>query len=494
MSSGILIGKNGKQVFLDLRYANRHGLITGATGTGKTVTMQVLAEGFSRAGVPVVMSDVKGDLTGMAFPGRPHPEVDRRVQHIGIQDFGFEGYPVIYWDVLGEEGHPVRATLTDMGPLLLARLLDLNDTQSAVLEVAFALADDEGLLLLDLKDLRALLTFMAEERKTLQDTYGLIHPSSVAAIQRRLLALERAGGDRFFGEPALDIRDWLKVLPDGRGPIHLLVARSLLENPRVYGAFLLWLLSELFEELPEVGDTDRPRLVFFFDEAHLLFKDMPKVLLEKVIQVVKLVRSRGVGLFFVTQHPLDLPEEVLAQLGNRVQHALRAYTPKERKAVRAAAQAFRENPDLPDLEETITQLGVGEALVSFLEEGGVPGVVERVLISPPRSRIGPATPDEMAAVLRKSPFRGTYDTPVDRESAFERLQERARRTSPVKAKPPRRMTRPPVSSRRRGSSRSRGRKRQSAGEAFLKSVARSIGYSLGRTIVRGILGSLSRRP
>lgn len=487
-AEGILLGKNGRQVRLNLRYANRHGLITGATGTGKTVTMQVLAEGFSRAGVPVVMSDVKGDLTGMAFPGKPHPEVEERVRHIGIQDFCFEGNSVIYWDVLGEDGHPVRATLTDMGPLLLPRLLDLNDTQTGVLEIAFAFADDEGLLLLDLKDLRALLAYMVEEREALEATYGLIHPSSVAAIQRRLLGLERAGGDRFFGEPALDIRDWLGVLPDGRGPIHLLVARRLLENPRAYGAFLLWLLSELFEELPEVGDTDRPRLVFFFDEAHLLFKDAPRVLVEKVVQVVKLVRSRGVGLFFVTQHPQDLPEEVLAQLGNRVQHALRAYTPKERQAVRAAARAFRDNPDLPDLEEVITQLGVGEALVSFLEEGGVPGRVERVLVAPPRSRIGPATPEEMKDVLRKSPFRGKYDTPVDRESAYERLQARVRRTPPVE-----RVSSRPTAQRPPLRRQPRRRRRQSVGEVFLKSVARSFGYSLGRTIVRGILGTLSRR-
>ena len=491
MAAGILMGKGERPVVLDLRYANRHGLIAGATGTGKTVSMQVMAEGFSRVGVPVVLSDFKGDLTGMAFPGRPHPEVDRRVQHIGIQEFRFEGLPVVPWDVLGQEGHPLRATLSDLGPLLLARLLDLNDTQTGVLEVAFALADDRGLLLLDLKDLRALLQYMADQRKALQADYGLIHPASIAAIQRRLLPLEREGGDRFFGEPALDIRDWLKPLPEGRAPVHLLVARQLMERPKIYATFLLWLLSELFEELPEVGDVERPKLVFFFDEAHLLFDGAPRALVEKVEQVVKLIRSRGVGLFFVTQNPLDLPEEVLAQLGNRVQHALRAYTPRERRAVRAAARSFRENPAM-DTEKVITQLAVGEALVSFLEEEGIPGVVERALIAPPRSRIGAATPEEWKAVLARSPFRGVYDTPVDRVSAYERLQMRAARTpSLIPERTPRRSPAPRRRSRRTSPHRS-SRRRQSAGEAFVKSMMRGVGYALGRRIVRGILGSILR--
>jgi DNA helicase HerA-like ATPase len=490
--TGILVGKGQRPVVLDLRYANRHGLIAGATGTGKTVSMQVMAEGFARQGIPVVLSDVKGDLTGMAFPGRPHPEVDRRVQHVGIQDFRFEGVPVVPWDVLGEEGHPLRATVSDLGPLLLARLLDLNATQTSVLEVAFALADDEGLLLLDLKDLRALLQYMGDQRRRLQETYGMLHPSTLAALQRRLLNLEREGGDRFFGEPALDIQDWLKPLPGGQAPVHLLVARRLLEQPRLYATFLLWLLSELFEELPEAGDTERPRMVFFFDEAHLLFDGAPRALVEKVEQVVKLIRSRGVGLFFVTQNPLDLPEGVLAQLGNRVQHALRAYTPRERRAVRAAARSFRENPAM-DTEAVITQLAVGEALVSFLEEGGVPGVVERALIAPPRSRIGAATPEEWNRVLARSPFRGVYDTPVDRVSAYERLQMRATRTSTrIPERTPRRSPAPRRRSRRASTRRSSRRRRQSAGEAFLKSMLRGVGYTLGRRIVRGILGSILR--
>ncbi len=492
-TEGVVVGKGQRPVVLPLRYANRHGLIAGATGTGKTVTMQVMAEGLVRLGVPVVLSDVKGDLTGMAFPGRPHPEVERRVRHVGLSDFRFEGVPVVPWDVLGEEGHPLRATISDLGPLLLARLLNLNATQTGVLEVAFALADDEGLLILDLKDLRALLQYMADQRKRLQETYGMLHPSTLAAIQRRLLTLEREGGDRFFGEPALDIRDWLNPAEEGRAPVHLLVARRLLEQPRLYATFLLWLLSELFEELPEVGDTERPTLVFFFDEAHLLFDGAPRALVEKVEQVVKLIRSRGVGLFFVTQNPLDLPEGVLAQLGNRVQHALRAYTPRERRAVRAAARSFRENPDL-DPEEAITQLAVGEALVSFLEEGGVPGRVERALIAPPRSRIGPATLEEWQTVRARSPFRGVYDTPVDRVSAYERLQARAARAVVA---PSSRTTYPRTrSQRRKPPSRRRpkrsGRRRQSVGETLIKSVAREIGRSLGRSIMRGILGSILR--
>ncbi len=487
MESRILIGKGARnKVYLHPRYANRHGLIAGATGTGKTVTLQILAEGFSRLGVPVFMADVKGDLTGISQPGSPHPKITERIEKIGIDDFRFEGFPSVLWDLLGEQGHPLRATISDMGPQLLSRLLDLNDTQEGVLNVVFDYCDDEGLLLLDLADLRTALKWVGDHRKDFQTTYGNISPASVGAIQRRLLVLEEQGADRFFGEPALELWDFMRTGAGGRGQINILMADQLMTAPRLYATFLLWLISELFEELPEVGDLDRPRLVFFFDEAHLLFDDAPKALVDKVEQVVKLIRSKGVGIYFVTQNPLDIPDEVLGQLGNRVQHALRAFTPRDQKAVRAAAQTFRTNPEL-NTEKVITELGVGEALVSVLAEGGVPTPVERTLIRPPASRIGPASETERAELLRASPLAGKYDRAVDRESAHEILKARAEKLA-AEAEAARQRAEEEKAARRSGG----GRRRQSVAEALAKSVARSIGSQIGRRIVRGILGSIFR--
>ncbi|MEZ5477997.1 MAG: helicase HerA-like domain-containing protein [Thiolinea sp.] len=494
-TNGILIGKGGDQhVALNPRYANRHGLIAGATGTGKTVSLQVLAEGFSRMGVPVFMADIKGDLTGVSQPGKPHPKVDERIEKIGIDDFQFEAYPTVLWEIGGERAHPVRSTISDMGPLLLSRLLELNDTQEGVLNIAFKFADDEGMLLLDLKDLRAILQHLGENRQTFQNTYGNISSASIGAIQRRLLVLEQQGGELFFGEPALDLWDFMRTGANGYGNINILLADKLMMTPRLYATFLLWLLSELFEHLPEVGDLDKPRLVFFFDEAHLLFDDAPDALVDKVEQVVKLIRSKGVGIYFVTQNPLDIPDAVLGQLGNRVQHALRAFTPRDQKAVRAAADTFRTNPEL-DTEETISTMGVGEALVSVLEDGGIPSVVQRTLIRPPQSRIGPADASTLAELLRISPFNGRYEQSIDRESAYEILQERTQQAmqqaeqEKFMADLEARSRAKPVSTSR---SQSGGRPRQSVSETLAKSVARSVGSRLGTQIVRGILGSLFR--
>ena len=392
----ILVGAGTQQVFLEPRYANRHGLIAGATGTGKTITLQVLAESFSRIGVPVFVSDVKGDLSGISQAGNPSSRIEERVEKIGIPDFHFAAAPAVFWDLFGNQGHPVRATVSDLGPMLLARLLDLNDTQEGVLTVAFEFADDEGLLLLDMNDLRSTLQYVGENASTFASEYGNVSKQSVGAILRRLLVIEREGGDQFFGEPALDLHDMIRTRPDGTGQVNVLAADQLMNSPRVYSTFLLWLLSELFENLPEVGDLDKPRFVFFFDEAHLLFKDAPKALLEKVEQVVRLIRSKGVGVYFVTQNPLDVPESVLGQLGNRIQHALRAFTPKDQKAVRAAAETFRTNPKL-NTAKVITELGVGEALVSVLQEGGIPSMVERTLLSPPSSHMGAITAGERRA-------------------------------------------------------------------------------------------------
>ena len=419
----IIIGRGATPQSLLLRYANRHGLITGATGTGKTVTLQVLAEGFSRAGVPVFAADIKGDLSGIGAVGGA-PKVMERARELGLDGFTPEAAPVIVWDVFGEQGHPIRATIAEMGPLLLSRLMGLNDTQEGVLNVLFRVADEQGLLLLDLADLRAMLSFIAEQAPQLQVTYGNVSKASVGAVQRALLVLEQQGGDRFFGEPALALKDLMRTTTEGRGYANLLAADKLMQSPRLYATFLLWLLAELFEELPEVGDLDKPRLVFFFDEAHLLFKDAPKALVEKIEQVVRLIRSKGVGVYFVTQNPLDVPETVLAQLGNRVQHALRAFTPRDQKAVRAAAETFRPNPAFKT-EEAIMQLAVGEALVSTLQDKGVPAVVERVKVVPPRGRIGPLAADERQRLLHASPLFGQYDQTVDRDSAAERLAARA---------------------------------------------------------------------
>lgn len=477
----ILLGKGTEQVFLDPRYANRHGLIAGATGSGKTVTLQVLAESFSKIGVPVFVSDIKGDLSGISQPGSANPRIEERIRAIGIESFAFSSAPTVFWDLFGEKGHPIRATISDMGPLLLGRLLDLNETQEGILTVAFEYADDEGLLLLDLKDLRTTLQYVADNAKEFTRQYGNVSKQSVGAILRRLLVIEREGGDRFFGEPALDLHDMIRVRPDGSGQVNVLAADSLMSNPRIYATFLLWLLSELFEELPEVGDPEKPRFVFFFDEAHLLFKEAPKALLVKVEQVVRLIRSKGVGVFFVTQNPLDIPETVLGQLGNRIQHALRAYTPKDQKAVRAAAQTFRANPAL-DTETVITELGVGEALISVLEQKAVPSIVQRTLLSPPASRIGPATDAERRAVISGSPLIGRYEHAVDRQSAHEMLRERAEKA----------VRQAQAAENRSVSSKGSSRGRQSTSEAFLKSLARSMGTQIGRQIMRGILGSLRR--
>ena len=488
----ILIGKGQQHRHLLPRYGNRHGMITGATGTGKTVTLQVLAEGFSRLGVPVFLADVKGDLSGLGQPISPHPKIDERLEKIGIPDFAPAAWPVRFWDVYGRRGHPVRTTVSEMGPLLLANLLELNDTQEGVLNVAFRVADDEGLLLLDLEDLQALMRHVAEHAKTISRQYGHVSGASVAAIQRRLLVLEEQDAELFMGEPALALDDLMQTADDGRGWINVLAADELIHRPRLYATMLLWLLSELFEELPEVGDPDRPRLVFFFDEAHLLFNRAPRALLEQVEQVVRLIRSKGVGVFFVTQNPLDIPDTVLGQLGNRIQHALRAYTPREQKAVRAAARSFRPNPDI-DAERVITELGVGEALVSMLEDKGVPAVVDRVLIRPPTSRIGPLTDAERAAIRAQSTLGERYDTPLDRESAAEVLAERARKQAAREAEAAEREAREDERTRKKKASTGRRRSgRQTPTEAMVKSAARSIGTALGRSLMRGIMGVLKK--
>lgn len=481
--SGLLLGKGDKQVFLNPRYANRHGLIAGATGTGKTISLQVLAENFSRIGVPVFLADIKGDLTGISAPAKPHPKIDERIEKIGIDDYQAEGCPSVLWDIFGEQGHPIRATISDMGPLLLSRLLELNDTQEGVLNIAFKFADDEGLLLLDLKDLRSMLQYMGDHRKEFQNDYGNISSASIGAIQRRLLVLEQQGAENFFGEPALELWDFMRTGAKGYGQVNILMADKLVNTPRLYATFLLWLLSELFEELPEVGDMDKPKLVFFFDEAHLLFNDAPKALVEKVEQVVKLIRSKGVGIYFITQNPLDIPEGVLGQLGNRIQHALRAYTPKEQKAVRAAASTFRQNPNF-DTEKAIMELGVGEALVSVLEEKGTPSVVEKTLMCPPCSLMGPISEAEQADLVRTSPLAGRYDTMIDRDSAYENLQKRAEAAAKAAEEAKR------LAEQEKAERRSSGSRRQGIGEAFIKSVARAIGSRVGRQIVRGILGSI----
>src|SRR5262245_46611852 len=426
----IFVGKSEKPEYLALKMANRHGLVTGATGTGKTVTLQVLAEGFSRAGVPVFAADIKGDLCGIAAVGEPRDFLIARAKQIGVE-YQPDEFPAVFWDVFGEQGHPVRATISEMGPLLLSRLMDLNDVQEGVLNIAFRLADEQGLLLIDLKDLRAVLGLVAEHAQELTAQYGNVSKATIGTIQRQLLVLENQGGTKFFGEPALALNDFLRTDRDGRGFINILAADKLTQNPRLYATFLLWLLSELFEELPEAGDLDKPKLVFFFDEAHLLFNDAPKALLDKIEQVVRLIRSKGVGVYFVTQNPLDVPDTVLAQLSNRVQHALRAFTPRDQRAVKAAADTFRPNPKL-DTARVIMELGKGEALISFLDDSGTPCIVERTLIAPPSARVGPVSPEERKAIIGRSPVKGKYDQPLDAESAFEVLQGRAQ----VAAVPP----------------------------------------------------------
>ncbi|KQZ00762.1 ATPase [Pseudolabrys sp. Root1462] len=420
----IFVGKGEKAEYLTLKLANRHGLVTGATGTGKTVSLQILAEGFSNAGVPVFAADIKGDLSGIAEAGEAKEAFVTRAKSMGF-DYQPDRFPVVFWDLFGEQGHPIRATISEMGPLLLARLLDLNDVQEGVLNIVFRIADEQGLLLLDLKDLRAVLSLVADNAAELTTQYGNVSKATVGTIQRQLLVLENQGGTKFFSEPALQLADFMKTDRDGRGYVNILAADKLMESPRLYATFLLWLLSELFEQLPEVGDPDKPKLVFFFDEAHLLFTDAPKALLDKIEQVVRLVRSKGIGVYFVTQNPLDVPDKVLAQMGNRVQHALRAFTPRDQKAVRAAAETFRPNPKL-DTAKVIMELGKGEALVSFLEGNGVPSLVERAMIRPPSARLGVITPDERKTIIQASPIKGKYDNAVDSDSAYEMLQARAK--------------------------------------------------------------------
>lgn len=462
--------------------ANRHGLIAGATGTGKTVSLRVLAERFSDIGVPVFMADVKGDLSGMAKPGGGHEKVAERVQELSLSGFSYREFPVIFWDIFGEQGHPVRTTVSEMGPLLLARILDLNDTQSDVLTMIFRIADEQGMLLLDLKDLQAMARYAGEHAKDLRSTYGNISPATIGAIQRSLLALEDQGGGRFFGEPALDVDAFIRTT-GGRGNVNILAADKLLLSPRLYSTFLLWLLSELYEDLPEVGDPEKPKLVFFFDEAHLLFSDAPKVLLEKIVLIVRLIRSKGVGVYFVTQNPLDLPDDVLGQLGNRVQHALRAFTPKDQRAVKAAAETMRQNPAF-DAGIAITELRTGEALVSFLDVKGIPGVTERALMYPPLSRLTPLTGPERDAVIRSSPLAGRYETMVDRTSAYEMLAERAKKTAPAEEKKPEARAKTTTTQRKKSTT---------VLSSMAGSAARSAGTQIGREIIRGILGSLTKK-
>ncbi len=475
--------------------ANRHGLITGATGTGKTITLQLLAERFSAIGVPVFMADVKGDLSGLAAPGSVTPKLQERLQALGVEDYAPAKCPVTHWDVFGAQGHPVRATISDMGPVLLARLLNLNDTQAGVLQLVFRIADDNGLLLLDLKDLRAMIQYVGENAKSFTTEYGNVSAASIGAIQRGLLTLGEQGAEVFFGEPMLDIADLMQT-DDGRGVVNILAGDKLMGSPRLYSTFLLWLLSELFEQLPEVGDLDKPKLVFFFDEAHLLFNEAPAALLEKIEQVVRLIRSKGVGIYFVTQNPLDIPDTVLGQLGNRVQHALRAFTPRDQKAVKAAAQTLRANPKF-DAETAITELGVGEALVSFLDDKGRPGVVERAAILPPASRIGPQTAAERQATITTSAIYGHYENVIDRESAYEKLKGTAAATAqnadapaPVGAQPGGGGWLGGLSDLFGGSGGGRARAGDSVIETAAKSAARAIGSQVGREIIRGVLGSI----
>jgi DNA helicase HerA-like ATPase len=484
----ILIGRGEQPVHLLAKYGNRHGLIAGATGTGKTISLLVLAEGFSRLGVPVFMADVKGDVAGLALAGITNEKIQQRVAQIGIEGYANEASPVLFWDVMGKAGHPVRTTISEIGPSLLGRILEINDTQTGMLEIAFKLADDRGLLLLDLDDLRALLGFVADNRKEISTQYGLVSAQSVAAVQRALLSLEQEGGKAMFGEPALELNDLLRTDLSGRGIINILVADQLILKPRLYSSFLLWLLSELFENLPEVGDLDKPKLVFFFDEAHLLFDDAPATLRQRVEQVVRIIRSKGVGVYFCSQFPDDVPNVILGQLGNRIQHALRAYTPRDQKAVNTAAETFVANPKL-DVAKVISQLGVGEALVSTLQDKGVPMPVERTLICPPRCRMGTLTPEERAEVRARSPVGSKYDSPVNRESAYEILSRRTLEGEAESGSHQVMAEKPPE----------RGvlgdllwgtKRRQGMVETMAKQAARTVGSQIGRQILRGVLGGI----
>jgi len=517
VSTDLFIGgggpDHGTQQFLSLKFANRHGLVAGATGTGKTVTLQIMAEGFSNAGVPVFLSDVKGDLSGLARAGNPehklHKPFTERAEKIGFADFKYEAFPVTFWDLFGEQGHPVRTTVSEMGPLLLARLLDLTEAQEGIINIAFRVADEEGMALLDLKDLQALLVWIGENASDMSLRYGNVSTASIGAIQRRLLVLENQGGARLFGEPALALSDLMRTDADGRGMINILAADKLMGAPKLYATFLLWLLSELFEELPEVGDSDKPKLVFFFDEAHLLFDDAPKVLVDKVEQVARLIRSKGVGVYFVTQNPADVPEDILGQLGNRVQHALRAFTAKDQKDLRLAAQTYRDNPAF-STEEAIREVGVGEAVTSMLQPKGVPGIVERTLIRPPSSQLGPITDAERSVLMAASAMAGKYDTPLDRTSAFEILRGRAETAAAEAAAAEAALEKAEANSENaetpslrefknarryagKGTTQtrsSRSRESEGIGGALANLVIKELKGTTGRRIVRGIMGGL----
>lgn len=493
MSTSIFIGTDtdGRRQELLLNKANRHGLVAGATGTGKTVTLQILTEGFSKAGVPVFAADVKGDLSGICQAGsadhKLHDKLLQRAMKIGLKDYSYEAMPTLFWDLYGKQGHPVRATISEMGPVLLSRMMNLTETQEGIMTIAFEVADDEKLMLLDLKDLQALLNYLSQNKDEISARYGNVTSQSVAAIRRSLLVLERAGADKFFAEPALKLEDLMRVDKHGRGAVSILAADKLINSPKLYAIFLLWLLSELFEQLPEVGNPDKPKLVFFFDEAHLVFDEAPKTLIDKIEQVARLIRSKGVGIFFVTQNPMDVPDSVLGQLGNRIQHALRAYTPNEQKAVRAAASSFRENPGF-ETEDVITDLGVGEALVSLLDEQGVPSIVGRTLVRPPASRLGPATTAERKTVMADSPVANIYDETIDRESAYEKLTEKGEKAAKNESEAKKK-----TSSRKKSSSRkSTSKKVTDTLSHEAKLIGRQLLRSQGRRLLRGILGSIIR--
>ena len=473
------IAKGEHEIAILPKMANRHGLITGATGTGKTVSLRVMAEQFSSIGVPVFMADVKGDLATISQPGGDNPKIAERIKDLGLKDFKFEGYPVVLWDVFGEKGHPLRATVSEMGPLLLSRIFSLNDTQGGVLNAIFKIADDNGLLLLDLKDLRSMLQFAGDNASKFKTEYGNISTASVGAIQRNLLVLEEQGGDKFFGEPALDINDLMQTDSKGKGVVNIITADRLMQSPNLYATFLLWLLAELYEQLPEVGDLPKPKLVFFFDEAHLLFEDVPKALEDKIEQVVRLIRSKGVGVYFVTQNPIDIPDTILGQLGNRVQHALRAFTPRDQKAVKVAAETFRANPKL-DTMKAILELAVGEALISVQDEKGTPTVVEKAWVLPPHSRLGTLTPDEATRLIKGSVLYGHYEKTVDRESAYEKLKEKTLQLQKEEEA---------VAAEVKKKKEPQSETEKMIGAAA-KSAAHAIGSQLGRQIMRGVLGSI----
>jgi len=498
----MLIAKSGnlKDLFINPRMANRHGLIAGATGTGKTVTLQVLAEAFSLKGVPVFMADIKGDLSGISKTGTDNPKITDRVQSLQLHDYSHRGFPVTFWDLYGEQGHPLRTTISEMGPLLLSRLLNLNDIQSSVLTIIFKIADDNNLLLLDMKDLRKMCEYVGNNRDQFITSYGNLSVASIGAIQRELISLEQQGADKFFGEPAIDIFDFMQTDSNGLGMINIIAADKLMMAPRAYSTLLLYLMSELFERLPEAGDLDKPKLVFFFDEAHLLFNEAPKVLLDKIEQVVRLIRSKGVGIYFCTQNPIDVPDVVLGQLGNKVQHALRAFTPRDQKAVNTAAETFRPNPEIK-VEQVITELGVGEALVSFLDEKGIPAPVERAKVLPPQAQIGPISPDERATIIRQSVIEGVYEKEVDRESAFEILQSRINREQQAIKAEEEREQQEKERAKAEKEQAAEERRRKSKGGGLLgditkyigRSVTSTIGREIGRTLIRGLLGGLTKR-